>query len=184
MTTLFENIKAALADAKGRFVGFEFHAKSLDSKMNKKGNPFYNEGFTYVSRLTVRAGVEYAKLATSPDEVSAAPNWATREVDSNGIVSYRKNSDGRKVYLGVAPTSGSKTIFAPDGREITADQRFEWPSWDINTKGSRFSIADNGTILYRLRDYLKPSTQPTWLTIGIDSIAKATINGVEHVDVI
>lgn len=184
MTTLFENIKAALADAKGRFVGFEFHAKPLDSKMNKKGNPFYGEGFTYVSRLTVRAGVEYARLASSPDEVAAAPNWATREVDSNGIVSYRKNSDARKVYLGVAPTSGSKTIFAPDGREVSAEQRFEWPSWDINTKGTRFYVGDNRTILYCLKDYLKPSNQPTWLTIGIDSIAKATINGVEHVDVV
>ena len=183
--TLFEKIKMALADAKGRFVGFEFHAKSLDSKMNKKGNPFYGEGFTYISRLTVRAGVEYANLASSPDEVSAAPKWATREVNSNGIVSYRHNNDCRKVYLGVAPTKGTKTIFAPDGREITTDQRFEWPSWDINTKGTAFSIADNGTILYRLSDYLKTSgKQPTWLTIGIDSIAKATINGVEHVETI
>jgi len=161
MTTLFENIKAALADAKGRFVGFEFHAKPLETKMRKKDNPFYDKGFTYVSRLTVRAGVEYAKLASSPDEVAAAPTWATREVDSNGIVSYRKNSDGRKVYLGVAPTSGSKTIFAPDGSEATAEQ------------------------LAELKPFLKKSSeQPTWLTIGIDSIAKATINGVEHVDVI
>ena len=158
--TLFEKIKLALADAKGRFVGFEFHAKPLDSKMNKKGNPFYGLGFSYVSRLTVRAGVEYAKLATSPDDVSAAPSWATREVDSNGIVSYRKNSDGRKVYLGVAPVSGSKTIFAPDGSEATAEQ------------------------LAELKPFLKKSGEPTWLTIGIDSIAKATINGVEHAETI
>ena len=165
MATLFEKINAALADAKGRVIGFEFHAKPLEAKMlkkdklTKKDNPFYGMGFTYVSRLTVRAGVEYAKLATSPDEASAAPTWATREVDSNGIVSYRKNSDGRKVYLGVAPTSGSKTIFAPDGSEATAEQ------------------------LAELKPFLKKSSQPTWLTIGIDSIAKATINGVEHVDV-
>ena len=158
--TLFEKIKLALADAKGRFVGFEFHAKPLDSKMNKKGNPFYGLGFSYVSRLTVRAGVEYAKLATSPDDVSAAPSWATREVDSNGIVSYRKNSDGRKVYLGVAPVSGSKTIFAPDGSEATAEQ------------------------LAELKPFIKKSGEPTWLTIGIDSIAKATINGVEHAETI
>ena len=158
--TYFEKIKLALADAKGRFIGFELSSKSLDSKMNKKGNPFYGLGFSYVSHLTVRAGVEYAKLASSPDEVSAAPSWATREVDSNGIVSYRKKSDCRKVYLGVAPTAGRKTVFAPDGNEATAEQ------------------------LAELKPYMKKSSgQPTWLTIGIDSIATATINGEKIRDV-
>jgi hypothetical protein len=156
--TYLEKIKLALADAKGRFVGFEFHAKPLDSKMNKKDNPFYGLGFSYVSHLTVRAGVEYAKLASSPDEVSAAPSWATREVDSNGIVTYRHNKDCRKLYLGVAPTSGSKTVFAPDGNKATAEQ------------------------LAELKPFLKKSGQPLWLTIGIDSIAKAVINGDTIVD--
>jgi hypothetical protein len=158
--TLFEKIRLALADAKGRFVGFELVSKSLDSKMNKKGNPFYGLGFSYVSRLTVRAGIEYANLANSPEVVGSSPSWATREVDSNGIVSYRKNSDCRKVYLGVAPTKGSKKIFAPDGNEATAEQ------------------------LAELKPFLKKSSEPTWLTIGIDSIAKATINGVEHAETI
>ena len=182
--TLLEKIKLALADAKGRFVGFEFHAKPLDSKMNKKGNPFYGLGFSYVSHLTVRAGVEYAKLATSPDEVSSAPSWATREVDSNGIVSYRKNSDCRKLYLGVAPTSGSKKIFSPDGKEVTTDQNFEFPDWDISKDGTVFHLGpDEGKRLFRLESYLKKSSgQPTWLTIGIDSIAKAVINGDTIVD--
>lgn len=152
--TLFEKIKMALADAKGRFVGFELSSKSLDSKMNKKNNPFLGLGFTYVSRMTVRAGVEYANLANSPEVVGSSPSWATREVDSNGIVSYRKKSDCRKVYLGVAPVTGGKTIFAPDGKEVTDEQ------------------------LAELKPYLKKSSgEPTWLTIGIDSIAKAIING-------
>jgi len=159
MTTL-EYIKAALANAKGRFVGFEFHAKPLDSKMNKKGNPFFGLGFSYVSKLVVRAGVEYAKLANSPEVVSSAPSWATREVDPSGVVIYRHNKDCRKVYLGVAPTSGSKTIFAPDGSKATAEQ------------------------LAELEPFLKKSSQPTWLTIGIDSIAKATINGETITDTI
>ena len=157
--TYLEKIKLALADAKGRFIGFELSSKSLDSKMNKKGNPFYGLGFSYVSRLTVRAGVEYANLATSPEVVGSSPSWATREVDSNGIVSYRKKSDCRKVYLGVAPTTGTKTIFAPDGKEVTDKQ------------------------LAELKPFLKKSSgQPTWLTIAIDSIASATINGETHRD--
>jgi hypothetical protein len=157
--TYLEKIKLALADAKGRFVGFELVSKSLDTKMNKKDNPFYGLGFSYVSKLVVRAGVEYAKLATSPDVVGSSPSWATREVDTNGIVTYRHNNDGRKLYLGVAPTSGSKTVFAPDGNKATAEQ------------------------LAELKPYMKKSSgQPTWLTVGIDSIAKAVINGDTIVD--
>jgi hypothetical protein len=173
--TYLEKIKLALADAKGRFVGFELVSKSLDTKMNKTyridggldatgkplkmDNPFFGVGYTYVSKLVVRAGVEYAKLATSPDVVGSSPSWATREVDSAGIVSYRHNNDGRKLYLGVAPTSGSKTVFAPDGNQATAEQ------------------------LAELKPFMKKSSgQPTWLTIGVDSIAKAVINGDTIVD--
>ena len=156
--TLFEKIRLALADAKGRFVGFELVSKSLDSKMNKKGNPFYGLGFSYVSRLTVRAGIEYANLANSPEVVGSSPSWATREVDSNGIVTYRHNKDCRKLYLGVAPTTGTKTVFAPDGAEVTDDQ------------------------LAELKPFFKKSGEPTWLTIGVDSIAKAVINGDTIVD--
>ena len=181
--TYLEKIKLALADAKGRFVGFELVSKSLDSKMNKKGNPFYGAGFTYVSRLTVRAGVEYANLATSPEVVGSSPSWATREVDLNGVVSYRKNSDCRKLYLGVAPTAGSKKIFSPDGKEVTTDQNFEFADWDIQKVGSTWSFDDDGKKLFRLESYLKKSSgQPTWLTIAIDSIASATINGETHRD--
>jgi len=180
--TYLEKIKLALADAKGRFVGFELVSKSLDTKMNKKGNPFYGLGFSYVSKLVVRAGVEYAKLAKSPDVVGSSPSWATREVDSAGIVSYRHNNDGRKLYLGVAPTSGSKAIFSPDGKEVTTDQNFEFPDWDISKVGTVFQT-DEGKKLFRLESYLKKSSgQPTWLTIGIDSIAKAMINGDTIVD--
>jgi hypothetical protein len=170
--TYLEKIKLALADAKGRFVGFELVSKSLDSKMNKTKpcacaeldcklkvkNPFYGLGFSYITRMTVRAGVEYANLATSPEVVGSSPSWATREVDSNGIVTYRHNKDCRKLYLGVAPTTGTKTVFAPDGAEVTDDQ------------------------LAELKPFFKKSGEPTWLTIGVDSIAKAVINGDTIVD--
>jgi len=183
--TLLEKIKLALADAKGRFVGFEFHAKSLDSKMNKKGNPFYGLGFSYVTKLVVRAGVEYRHLATvkgaSGEEVSAAPSWADREIQE-GIVFYRNKKDGRKLYIGVAPSSGSKAIFSPDGKEVAPDQNFEFPNWDISKVGTVFQT-DEDKKLFRLESYLKKSSgQPLWLTIGVDSIAKATINGDTIVD--
>ena len=155
--TKLEKIINALADAKGRFVGFDMDRKSLDSRMRAKcketgeKNNHWKQGWEYVSTLNVKTGVQYK--SDSPEIAPTREDWATMEI-MEGTPVYTHKQTGEK-YIGVMPNGGSKKVF--------------------NGLGEEASELD---LLYL--DKFMVKRKPTWMRLSIDRIRALRVNGAAY----